>query len=168
MKEYRLSELIEIKHGYAFDGEHIVTDDNGIVLVTPGNFKIGGGFQEEKCKFFSGDVPEEYILSAGDYIITMTDLSKTIDTLGYSAIVPKSKNRMYLHNQRIGLIKFISDECDPDYIYYLMQTHKYQRAIANTSTGATVHHTSPSKIREYKFLAPNIQTQMRIAKILRA
>ena len=168
MKEYQLSQLIEIKHGYAFDGEHIVTEDNGVVLVTPGNFKIGGGFQEEKCKFFTGEIPEEYILSAGDYIVTMTDLSKTIDTLGYSAIVPQSKNRTYLHNQRIGLIKFISDECDPDYIYYLMQTHKYQRAIANTSTGATVHHTSPSKIREYKFSAPDVQIQRRVAKTLRA
>lgn len=166
MKEYQLSDLIEIKHGYAFDGEHIVTEDNGIVLVTPGNFKIGGGFQEEKCKFFTGEIPKEYVLSAGDYIVTMTDLSKTIDTLGYSAIVPKSKTRTYLHNQRIGLIKFVSEECDPDYIYYLMQTHEYQRAIANTSTGATVHHTSPSKIKAYKFLAPEIEKQKYIAKIL--
>ena len=168
MKEYQLSDLIEIKHGYAFDGEHIVTEDNGIVLVTPGNFKIGGGFQEDKCKFFNGEIPEEYVLSSGDYIVTMTDLSKTIDTLGYSAIVPNSKVRTYLHNQRIGLIKFISDECDPDYIYYLMQTHKYQRAIANTSTGATVHHTSPSKIRAYKFFAPDVEAQNRIARTLRA
>ena len=167
MKEYQLSDLIEIKHGYAFDGEHIVTEDNGVVLVTPGNFKIGGGFQEEKCKFFNGEIPEEYVLSSGDYIVTMTDLSKTIDTLGYSAIVPSSKNRTYLHNQRIGLIKFISDECDPDYIYYLMQTHKYQRAIANTSTGATVHHTSPSKIRAYKFFAPDLEAQKQIARTLR-
>jgi type I restriction enzyme S subunit len=49
-----------------------------------------------------------------------------------------------------------------------MQTHKYQRAIANTSTGATVHHTSPSKIRDYKFLAPDVQIQKRIAKTVRA
>ncbi len=167
MKEYQLSDLIEIKHGYAFDGEHIVTEDNGVVLVTPGNFKIGGGFQEEKCKFFNGEIPEEYVLSSGDYIVTMTDLSKTIDTLGYSAIVPSSKTRTYLHNQRIGLIKFISDECDPDYIYYLMQTHKYQRAITNTSTGATVHHTSPSKIRAYKFFAPDLEAQKRVARALR-
>ena len=168
MKEYQLANLIEIKHGYAFDGEHIVAEDNGVVLVTPGNFKIGGGFQEEKCKFFNGEIPKEYVLSSGDYIVTMTDLSKTIDTLGYSAIVPNSKTRTYLHNQRIGLIKFISDECDPDYIYYLMQTHKYQRAIANTSTGATVHHTSPSKIKAYKFFAPDVESQKRIARTLRA
>ena len=165
MKEYRLGDIIDIKHGYAFDGEHIVQEDNGIVLVTPGNFRIGGGFQEEKCKFFTGEVPSDYVLSAGDYIVTMTDLSKEIDTLGYSAIVPKS-DRTYLHNQRIGLISFKNDECYPGYIYFLMRTHLYQRSIANTSTGATVHHTSPTKIYDYRFTAPDYETQRKITDYL--
>lgn len=161
----KLGELIEIKHGYAFSGEHIVEDDNGIVLVTPGNFRIGGGFKEEKCKFFDGEIPADYILKEGDFIVTMTDLSKTIDTLGYSALVPKSK-RTYLHNQRIGLVTFKSDECDRGYIYWLMRTREYQRFIANTSTGATVHHTSPKKIYDYDLEVPPLPIQHRIATIL--
>ena len=165
MKEYRLGDIIDIKHGYAFDGEHIVQEDNGIVLVTPGNFRIGGGFQEEKCKFFTGEIPSNFVLSAGDYIVTMTDLSKEIDTLGYSAIVPAS-NRTYLHNQRIGLVSFKNNECYPGYIYFLMRTHRYQRSIANTSTGATVHHTSPSKIYDYQFIAPSYKEQQKIAEYL--
>lgn len=165
MKKYRLGDIINIKHGYAFDGEHIVQEDNGIVLVTPGNFRIGGGFQEDKCKYFTGDIPDGYVLSAGDFIVTMTDLSKEIDTLGYSAIVPKS-NRTYLHNQRIGLITFKNDECYPGYIYFLMHTHFYQRSIANTSTGSTVHHTSPSKICDFCFYAPNYNQQKKIADCL--
>ena len=165
MKEYRLGDIIDIKHGYAFDGDHIVQEDNGIVLVTPGNFRIGGGFQEEKCKFFTGEIPDDYVLSAGDFIVTMTDLSKEIDTLGYSAIVPDT-NRTYLHNQRIGLVSFKNNECHPGYIYFLMRTHQYQRSIANTSTGATVHHTSPSKICDYQFYAPSYEKQRRIAEYL--
>ena len=161
----KLGELIEIKHGYAFSGEHIVEDDNGIVLVTPGNFRIGGGFKEEKCKFFDGEIPADYVLKEGDFIVTMTDLSKTIDTLGYSALVPKSK-RIYLHNQRIGLVTFKSDECDRGYIYWLMRTREYQRSIANTSTGATVHHTSPKKIYDYDLEVPPLPIQHRIASIL--
>lgn len=161
----KLGELIEIKHGFAFSGEHIVEDDNGIVLVTPGNFRIGGGFKEEKCKFFDGEIPADYVLKEGDFIVTMTDLSKTIDTLGYSALVPKSK-RTYLHNQRIGLVTFKSDECDRGYIYWLMRTREYQRSIANTSTGATVHHTSPKKIYDYDLEVPPLSIQHHIATIL--
>lgn len=164
MKEYRLGDIITIKHGYAFDGEHIVQEDNGIVLVTPGNFRIGGGFQEEKCKFYSGEIPDGYALSSGDFIVTMTDLSKTIDTLGYSALVPESDNRVYLHNQRIGLVSFKANDCFPGYIYFLMRTHPYQRFIANTSTGSTVHHTSPSKIYNYRFYAPSYEEQREIAE----
>lgn len=164
MKEYRLGDIITIKHGYAFDGEHIVQEDNGIVLVTPGNFRIGGGFQEEKCKFYSGEIPDGYVLSSGDFIVTMTDLSKTIDMLGYSALVPESDNRVYLHNQRIGLVSFKANDCFPGYIYFLMRTHPYQRFIANTSTGSTVHHTSPSKIYDYRFYAPSYEEQREIAE----
>lgn len=164
MKEYRLGDIITIKHGYAFDGEHIVQEDNGIVLVTPGNFRIGGGFQEEKCKFYSGEIPDGYVLSSGDFIVTMTDLSKTIDTLGYSALVPESDNRVYLHNQRIGLVSFKANDCFPGYIYFLMRTHPCQRFIANTSTGSTVHHTSPSKIYDYRFYAPSYEEQREIAE----
>ena len=162
----RLGDIIEIKHGYAFSGDHIIEEDNNVVLVTPGNFRIGGGFQEKKCKFFNGDLPSDYILNEGDFIVTMTDLSKTIDTLGYSAIVPKSKNRIYLHNQRIGLVHFKNDICDRGYIYWLMRTRDYQRTIANTSTGSTVHHTSPSKIYDYEFETPDKAAQYRVASIL--
>lgn len=162
----RLGDIIEIKHGYAFSGENIIEEDNNVVLVTPGNFRIGGGFQEKKCKFFDGEIPQDYVLKAGDFIVTMTDLSKNIDTLGYSAWVPKSEKRIYLHNQRIGLVSLKNNKCDRGYIYWLMRTHAYQRTIANTSTGATVHHTSPSKIYEYECEVPDISIQHRIATIL--
>ena len=166
MKEYQLSDLIEIKHGYAFDGEHIVTEDNGIVLVTPGNFKIGGGFQEEKCKFFIGEIPEEYVLSSGDYIVTMTDLSKTIDTLGYSAIVPRSKNRIYLHNQRIGLVEQISNELPISYIYWYMRSYEYHMCIVGSSSGSTVKHTSPGRILEQTIPIPAITDRTEYIPVL--
>jgi type I restriction enzyme S subunit len=162
----RLGDVIEIKHGYAFSGENIIEDDNNVVLVTPGNFKIGGGFQEKKCKFFDGEIPHDYVLKEGDFIVTMTDLSKTIDTLGYSALIPHSDKRMYLHNQRIGIVSFKNETCDRGYIYWLMRTHRYQREIANTSTGSTVHHTSPTKICAYEFEAPPLKVQHLIATIL--
>ena len=130
-----IGDFIKIKHGYAFKGDNISTKDNGIVLVTPGNFEIGGGFKEQKCKFFEGEYPNEYVLETDDLIVTMTDLSKNVDTLGYSALVPFSDKRIYLHNQRIGLVQFISDKIDKHYLYWYMRTAKYQKTIAATSSG---------------------------------
>ena len=84
-----LSSLIEIKHGFAFKGDYFYNEPPGDFLLTPGNFAIGGGFQWGKKKYYRGPVPEEYVLAAGDLLVTMTDLSKEADTLGYSALVPE-------------------------------------------------------------------------------
>ncbi len=45
-----LGKLIRIKHGFAFKGEHFTDQNTGWLVTTPGNFAIGGGFQESKPK----------------------------------------------------------------------------------------------------------------------
>ena len=165
-KECKLGEIVKIKHGYAFEGKFISFDDNNIVLVTPGNFAIGGGFQEKKCKFFHSTYPSEYILRENDIIVTMTDLSKDGDTLGYSAKVPYSDKRIYLHNQRIGLVQFIKSEIDKNFIYWFMRSPLYQKTVLSTSSGSTVKHTSPNRICEISINLPPLATQQKIATIL--
>lgn len=160
----KLGDFIDIKHGFAFKGEYISVRDNNVVLVTPGNFSIGGGFKEDKCKFYSGNYSNDYVLREGDLIITMTDLSKQIDTLGYGALIPSSK-RIYLHNQRIGLVS-IKKNLNKKFLYWFLRSPKYQKEIANTSTGSTVHHTSPSRICDVEFNPPSLDNQNRIAKVL--
>ena len=162
----KIGDFISIKHGYAFKGEHIVSEDNGIVLVTPGNFAIGGGFQELKCKYYKGEYPQEYILKQNDLIVTMTDLSKEGDTLGYCAKIPNNKKRIYLHNQRIGLIEFKSDKIINDYLYWYMRTHQYQKTVVNSCSGSVIKHTSPSRICDIEIPIPPIETQKRITRIL--
>lgn len=160
----KLGDFIDIKHGFAFKGEYISVRDNNVVLVTPGNFSIGGGFKEDKCKFYSGNYSNDYVLREGDLIITMTDLSKQIDTLGYGALIPSSK-RIYLHNQRIGLVS-IKKNLNKKFLYWFLRSPKYQKEIANTSTGSTVHHTSPSRICDVEFNPPSLDNQNRIANVL--
>ena len=81
-KPYALADLIQIKHGFAFKGEHFCDEQTSDVLVTPGCFAIGGGFKADNPKCYRGPVPEDYILQPDDLIVTMTDLSKAGDTLG--------------------------------------------------------------------------------------
>lgn len=164
-KEVKLGDIIEIKHGYGFKGEFFKEEETENVLVTPGNFNIGGGFKNDKLKYYDGPISEDFILKPNDVIVTMTDLSKMADTIGYSAKVPSS-SKTYLHNQRIGLIKLLNDEVDIDFIYWFLRTSNYQRYVAGSSTGATVKHTSPSKIYSYKGVIPPLPTQQHIAEIL--
>jgi type I restriction enzyme, S subunit len=167
-KTYKLGEVVDIKHGYAYKGEFFSTEPTNDILVTPGNFNIGGGFKADKYKYYNGETPENYVLNPGDVIVTMTDLSKDGDTLGYSAIVPEVSDKRFHHNQRIGLLQFKSDDFSKEFVYWLMRTKTYQSFVLGTATGTTVKHTAPTRIQEYTFTAPNLPTQRCIAKILSA
>lgn len=163
----KLGHYIEVKHGFAFKGKYFVDVPTNNVLVTPGNFAMGGGFQKEKVKYYDGPVPEEYVLQPADLIITMTDLSKKGDTLGYPAIVPYSSSVRYLHNQRIGLVKIKNqEEADSRFLYYRLCADDYRHYILATASGSTVRHTSPGRICDFEADLPPLPVQKRIAHIL--
>ena len=63
-KQQKLSDFITIKHGYAFEGDYFSLEDNGNILLTPGNFKLNGGFKDDKCKYYTGSIPNNFILYA--------------------------------------------------------------------------------------------------------
>ena len=165
-KEIKLEEYIKVKHGFAFVGKYITTEENDDILVTPGNFKIGGGFKNAKIKYFNGEYPAEYVLSYRDIIVTMTDLSKETDTLGYSAKIPRSTTKRYLHNQRIGLVQFKNEDIDKEYLYWIMRTREYQGYIVGSASGTSIMHTSPSRIENYTCLIPQLKEQKIISEIL--
>lgn len=164
-----LADYVRVKHGFAFKGEYFTEEVGPNVLVTPGNFAIGGGFQEEKVKYYAGPVPEDYILKKGDLVVTMTDLSKSGDTLGYPALIPGSARRQYLHNQRIGLVE-VRDGVSVDrrFLFYRLRASDYRQHILATASGSTVRHTSPGRITEFKITFPPIDEQRAIADVLGA
>ena len=167
-REVTLGDLIDIKHGFAFKGASIHDEPQGDVLLTPGNFAIGGGFKGDRFKYYDGSVPGEFVLDEGELLVTMTDLSKQSDTLGYPTLVPASTDgRRYLHNQRLGkaLPKGNGEICTR-YLYYVMCTDPYRHEVLASATGTTVKHTSPHRIRKFRFMLPPLAEQEAIAHVL--
>lgn len=161
-----IGDFAEIKHGFAFKGEHFVNEGQLIVL-TPGNCHEKGGFRArgEKEKFYAGQVPEGYLLSKGDTLVVMTDLVSTAPVLGGSFRIPED-NR-YLHNQRLGLVEITRpDLIDSRFLYYLFNTYGYRSQVRGSASGATVRHTSPGRIKSCKVRYPaSLREQERIAEI---
>ena len=165
-KEYKISDVCKIRHGFAFKGAYFTNEKQPYICVTPGNFDIKGGFKLSKPKYYHGPIPNDYILNKDDLIVTMTDLSKDGDTLGYSAIIPQIRDITFLHNQRIGLVESIASNISKHFLYWVMRTPEYQKYIVNCCSGSTVKHTSPKLIGTYVFKAPDPETQEEIASLL--
>jgi type I restriction enzyme S subunit len=166
--EVRLHQLVKVEHGFAFKGEFFSDVPFRDILVTPGNFRIGGGFKNDKPKYYRGIVPQEYVLSPGDLIITMTDLSKEGDTLGYPAIVPDIPGVRFLHNQRIGkVVKQCGANIDLQFLFYRLCARDYRHEVLASATGTTVKHTSPTRLGAFRFACPDDPGEQRaIAAVL--
>jgi type I restriction enzyme S subunit len=163
-----LGDLVEIGHGFAFQGEYFHDEPPGDVLLTPGNFATGGGFKTDKFKYYRGPVPEDFVLSEGDLLVTMTDLSRATDTLGYPALVPRpGSGARFLHNQRLGKVVIKAGApLEKSFVYYLLCGREYRNEVLASATGTTVKHTSPERIKRFRFQRPPLSEQRAIAHIL--
>jgi len=166
-RECALGELIEVKHGFAYQGEFFRDERCCDILLTPGNFAIGGGFKGDKFKYYEGPTPDEYILDEGDLVVTMTDLSKAGDTLGYGAILPPPpKGHRFHHNQRIGKVLVRNpDMINKPFLYQVLRSYEYRSEILGGATGTTVKHTSPSRIKSFKFKLPPATLMQKFGEI---
>jgi type I restriction enzyme, S subunit len=158
-----LRNKINVKHGFPFKGEFFSSCGEYIIL-TPGNFNESGGFKFDlnKAKFYTGEIPVDYICLKGDLIVAMTEQAEGL--LGASAIVPQD-NR-YLHNQRIGLVTVDENEIDKMFLYHLFNTESVRQQIRRSSSGTKVKHTSPERIYDVIVKLPSLKTQQKIAALL--
>lgn len=162
-----LGDIIDVTHGFAFKGEFFRDEPTGDLLLTPGNFRVGGGFQMGKEKYYNGPVPADYVLPPGELVVTMTDLSKESDTLGYPALLPNVPGLRFLHNQRVGRV-LIKDESRVDrrFLFYAMCTDDYRNEVLASATGTGVKHTAPTRIEAFRFDLPPLPEQRAIARVL--
>jgi type I restriction enzyme S subunit len=158
-----MRDLFTVKHGYAFDGKFF-TSQGDYVLLTPGNFFDEGGFKlKEKEKYYTGEIPDGYLLNRGDLLVAMTEQAEGL--LGSSAIIPESGK--YLHNQRLGLLTSLQpDLIDLRFLYHLFNSRQVRVQIRASASGVKVRHTSPTRIGEVKVRILSVPTQRKIASIL--
>ena len=161
-----LGNLVDVKHGYAFLGEHFGSAGSHIVL-TPGNFFDEGGFKKkgDREKWYTGPIPKDYVLKEGDLIVAMTEQAEGL--LGSSAIVPHGG--LYLHNQRLGLVRLLDEsKTDRRFVYYLFNSKPVRQQIRASASGVKIRHTAPSRIADVRVSVPALRQQRRIAGILSA
>ena len=166
-RDITLGDAIHVKHGFAFKGQHF-SDNGEYIVLTPGNFNEEGGFRLRpgKDRFYTGDIPEEYILEKGDLIIAMTEQGPGL--LGSSALISDSDK--FLHNQRLGLIQDLDETViDKKFLYYLFNTRSVRGQIRGSATGTKVKHTAPERIYRVEATVPSeVTEQKKIASILSA
>lgn len=159
----RLGDYSTLKNGYAFSS--IDFSDKGPIIMTPGNFKLGGGlkFNGDKLIRFKGHFSKNMQFKNGDLVMVMTDLTPDCNLLGKAGII--DTDEVVLHNQRIGKVE-CSKHIHSEYLCYYFNSEPFSARMKNTATGSTVRHTSTPTIKNTILPLPPLPEQEAIAGAL--
>lgn len=159
--------LSEFRNGYAFPSAGYVKE--GIPIVTMASISLEGRFQLdiEKCNRWPAyelDNLKPFILSKGDLIISMTDVTPTKNLIGRMAII--DSEGPYLLNQRVGLLKVDPEKADKSYLAYYSNSDEWRNyCISHAALGAQAN-LSTADIKKSRIPLPPLGKQKKLSEIL--
>lgn len=165
MNKYKLGDLLEIKHGYAFKSINYVNKSN-VALITLGNISDKNNFQfyPEKATYYGAEFPEEYILEEEDLIMPLTE--QTMGLFGNSAFIPQYENLTFVLNQRVGKVIPKEGMVDKYYLHYLLSTKEVREQLENKANGTKQRNISAQDVYDVTVYVPNLSRQKEIGKYL--
>lgn len=148
-KPRKLSELLQIQSGYAFDAKDFSLTGE-VPLIRIRDLK-GGKDTETK---FTGNFDPKYLVNAGDFLIGMDGEFGCYEWKGQPALL----------NQRVCRIQNFSTELVPRFLFYGINSHL--KDIEAVTGFTTVKHLSAKQILNIDFLVPPPMEQHRVVGIL--
>ncbi len=145
----KLTDVCGIQYGFPFDS-HCFTDDSSF----PPLIRIRDvvrGFSET---FYNGDVPEDYYVKAGEYLIGMD---------GEFNIAPWRSEKALL-NQRVCKIYSSDTSTSIHFIYYSLI--KLLKQIEAETPSVTVKHLSAKRLNQIELPIPSLDEQRSIVQEL--
>jgi len=158
--------LLDVTRGMSLPGSNYATSGE-LIRLTLGNFDYSGnGFKENTSKdniYYSGSVPEIFIMKAGDIITPLTE--QTPGLLGTTAKIPVSGK--YIQSQDVALVTCKPGKLDPLFCYYLVSSSIVKQQLAAGSQQTKIRHTSPDKIKAcVVFIPDDLTVQHQIGEFL--
>lgn len=165
MNKCKLGDLLTIKHGYAFKSENYVAKSE-FALVTLANISGTNNFQfiKEKTTYYGADFPKEFILTAGDLIMPLTE--QVIGLFGNSAFVPHIDNITFVLNQRVGKVIPKEGKADIYYLHYLLATKSVKDQLEYRASGTRQRNISPTDVYDVEVYVPEYKIQKKIGETL--
>jgi type I restriction enzyme S subunit len=141
----RLSDLANPQAGFAFKSRNFNEQGEGLPLV-----RIRDVGQPFTGTYYSGEYREEFVVSAGDYLISMDGEFRVAIWLGPKALL----------NQRVSRLQFYSDEVVQPFVAMALQAELAKEQGVKAYT--TVDHLSGKQIADAVIRLPPLAEQQRI------
>ena len=129
-----LADIADIQKGLSYKGKHLV--DDGVPMVNLGNINPGGGFRDDKIKYYNGDFKERHRVAAGDIVFANTDMTQDRIILGSPCFVPRFKSETIIFTHH--LFAFRDIKIPKSFLYYFLKSDSFRERAESYATGTTV------------------------------
>lgn len=148
-KNERISNVVQILSGYAFDSTLFNNEKNGLPLIRVRD--VNSGFTGV---YYSGEYDPSYIINKGDVLVSLDGDFKCIAWEGERALL----------NQRVCKLTPDQNKLYKNFLLYVLP-QRLTRIHKNTDF-TTVKHLSVNILRSINIPLPQISDQIKIATIL--
>ena len=150
--EYKpIFDVFDFVRGRSYTSNEL-SDSTGVLMVNLKNIRAFGGYNRNAEKRFVGQFKDNQILSAGDVIMGVTDMTQERRLVGHVALVPNMGETMIFS---MDLIKLIPKRTDNLFLYSAMMFGGVSKRISPLANGVNVLHLKPEAIMGVEMLIPN-------------
>ena len=163
-KEIKLGEVISIKGGFSYKGNHIGKGSS--LLLGMGCVSFNQKFLYSGARAYSGECGESYYVKPGDLVLATRQQSDNLPILGLPAIIPNEfKEKRIIVGTNLYMVKNNS-EIDNKFLFWLLKSSDYGNHISACAKGTTVRMITKDAVESFKFLCPSKQERDNISDIL--
>ena len=134
-----LGDLATARRGITYSESALRNNsEDGLPYINMKSFLKDGGYNREGLKYYAGfhttaDLTKEY-----DLLIANTDVTRDGDIIGVPALLPDElKKSGVLFSHHVTRLS-VSSKLDTGYLYYLLCSDEYRRAMKKYARGTTV------------------------------
>lgn len=158
-----LLELADYARGKSYTTNDLV-DSGKMRLANLNNVAAYGGWSFGAEKPYAGAFKQEQIVSCGDVVMAVTDMTKERRLVGHVARVPMQADGFLIS---MDLLKLVPRSTESDYLYAALRFSGVAEMVAMLANGTNVLHLRPDALSRVELTQPPRELQERFSAVVR-
>lgn len=149
--------LVAFTRGISYTSSTI-NDTSGVPMINLKSFNLNGTYRIDGIKYFTGKVNENKLISKGDLLIAITDVTREAEIIGRAISLPEF-NVDVVCSCDVARVDILDNAFEKNYLRFLFNSKHYHNYIKHYASGTLVLHLDLNGILWYKDIIPPMDLQ---------
>jgi type I restriction enzyme S subunit len=150
--------------GKSYAADELTDDESAMPFVTLKSFNRGGGYRADGLKHYSGEYKADQVVSRGDIVVAVTDMTQDRVVVGQAARVPFLGERGAVIS--LDVVRIVPTRATSLFLYCFLRFSGFANYIKEFANGANVLHLKPDLIGRQIVVMPPTVLQEQFARVI--